>query len=990
MRSLDLQRRTRGRQLGRPWLLTVAAAVFGGLLIGGAATALAEAVTVPANGVSLQVHFGLKDRAETDWSGQLRLSRGSVVGIQVVPSQNGTAEGNTWKVRTRENRKRRRVSIHDPVPPKWLRPSLLVTLDAPADATVRFQTPQGEFSLRLSELRLGQPTEFLQGQVSVELVPLSVQLTSGPEDEDWPDATRAADGTVWVVYTAYRHAGPLDAQAIHRTRDFRSLKPTGNGDQVRLVSFDGRRWSEPLNVTKHGLDVWRPSVAVDGRGTVWVVWSQQVDGNWDLYARGFQPSSKAWTPVVRLTEAAGADLDAEAVVSPVDGRVWVVWRGWRNGSFDILLTQLTSDGRSTGERAAAASPANEWWPAAVFDSKGRLVVAYDTYRRGNYDVELVWDAAGQSPQTVDVAATPLFEARPSLVVDRQDRVWVAFEQGGQQWGKDTGMRWRGRRGEQLYWQRDVVVRQVERGRLAGQAAGTVPAPKIKREYPVAETKRISHPRLALDDSGRLWLLFRRHPNTSGGGESWVSFVTYHDGDRWVEPVPLANSANLLDNRPAVLSAGPNRLLVVHSSDGRTRGTRSAKDNNLFCSLVRAGGDGLTARPARSPNLVALPPAPEPVPAVHPNENQDVQRIRNYRITVGGKTYQPVRGEFHRHTELTSHRDMDGTLQDMFRYALDVAQMDWIGNGDHDNGYGVEYLWWLVQKRTDMYHHPPRFMPMFTYERSVSYPSGHRNAMFAVRGIRPLPRMPGGRAALFGTPEKGAPDIKTFYAYLKYFDGICASHTSGTGMGTDWRDNDPEVEPVVEIYQGLRHSYEHQGAPATASGPADAIGGYRPAGFVWNALMKGYRLGFESSSDHYSTHISYAIAWAEERSRQGILDAFKKRHCYAANDNIILDVRCGEHLMGDVFRLKGKPTLDIHVIGTDRIERLSIIRGVGNDKPRYVYDGKPQTREVRLSWTDADAVPGKVNYYYVRVEQVIPEGGYGALAWSSPLWIRVEP
>jgi len=25
-------------------------------------------------------------------------------------------------------------------------------------------------------------------------------------------------------------------------------------------------------------------------------------------------------------------------------------------------------------------------------------------------------------------------------------------------------------------------------------------------------------------------------------------------------------------------------------------------------------------------------------------------------------------------------------------------------------------------------------------------------------------------------------------------GICASHTSGTGMGTDWRDNDPEVEP----------------------------------------------------------------------------------------------------------------------------------------------------------------------------------------------------
>ena len=32
------------------------------------------------------------------------------------------------------------------------------------------------------------------------------------------------------------------------------------------------------------------------------------------------------------------------------------------------------------------------------------------------------------------------------------------------------------------------------------------------------------------------------------------------------------------------------------------------------------------------------------------------------------------------------------------------------------------------------------------------------------------------------------------------------------MGTDWRDNDPELEPVVEIYQGARNNYEHEGAP----------------------------------------------------------------------------------------------------------------------------------------------------------------------------------
>jgi len=205
----------------------------------------------------------------------------------------------------------------------------------------------------------------------------------------------------------------------------------------------------------------------------------------------------------------------------------------------------------------------------------------------------------------------------------------------------------------------------------------------------------------------------------------------------------------------------------------------------------------------------------------------------------------------------------------------------------------------------------------------------------------------------GTPEDGSPDIKTFYAYLKHFDGICASHTSGTNMGTDWRDNDPEVEPIVEIYQGLRHSYEHDGAPATAVGEQDALGGYRPAGFVWNALKQGHRPGFQSSSDHYSAHISYAVVWAEDASREANLDGFKRRHSYAANDNIILDVRCGEQMMGDIFSLREKPTLDITVIGTRPIERLSIIWGVGNETPEYVYDGEVGRSGVNLTGTDDD-------------------------------------
>ena len=95
----------------------------------------------------------------------------------------------------------------------------------------------------------------------------------------------------------------------------------------------------------------------------------------------------------------------------------------------------------------------------------------------------------------------------------------------------------------------------------------------------------------------------------------------------------------------------------------------------------------------------------------------------------------MRGEFHRHTELSQDGGGDGLLLDMWRYGLDAAALDWIGNGDHDNGAGREYSWWITQKTTDLFHVAGSFAPLFTYERSCSYPDGHRNVVFARRGIK---------------------------------------------------------------------------------------------------------------------------------------------------------------------------------------------------------------------------------------------------------------
>src|SRR5207302_5557841 len=193
------------------------------------------------------------------------------------------------------------------------------------------------------------------------------------------------------------------------------------------------------------------------------------------------------------------------------------------------------------------------------------------------------------------------------------------------------------------------------------------------------------------------------------------------------------------------------------------------------------------------------------------------------------------------------------------------------------------------------------VPMFCYERCVAYQGGDRNVPVRQGGIRPLPRLP-----ISAQDAPGAtPDTQMLYAYLKFFDGIVGSHTSATNMGTDWRDNDPRMEPIVEIYQGDRQNYERPDAPRAPTDD-DSIGGWRPKGFVNLALEKGYVLGFESSSDHISTRISYGNIYVKELTRQAVLDGLKQRHIYAATDNILADVRSGSHMMGDVFSTAALP------------------------------------------------------------------------------------
>jgi len=954
-----------------------------------------RSVAMPAQLTGVLITLGLKDQKPTDWKGTLTVSAGKLLALDVAQGNPKAAvKGATFNVRTIFLQMKPKKNVLQ-------KPVLRLTLDAPASARVRVTTQHGGFEFVLGDLPANSPQLFMGGQATVQREEAAFRITGGAPltlpsppggggrgkgegggdvENDYPALARAADGSLWLAYSAYHKGQPYVKERV-LAGNFDDLVPRNNGDQVRLKHFDGSTWGPALEVTGPGLDIWRPTVTV-AKGRVHVSWSQQVAGNWDVYHRVYMPrqgrDEGRWSDTLRVTTNPATDYQVTSVTD-ASGHVWLAWLAWDRGFFQVHARKLdvrAADSKVVllgNELVVTRTQANHWSPTLAADARGKVYVAYDGYDRDNYDVHVA-EIAGGSTQVIPVAASARFEARPSIACDRHDRLWIAYEEGDEQWGKDFAnqafrkIALQLNPGKGLYLKRTIQVKCLVDGK------GMQPAGDLQEAIAEQTPNNRSVPRLGLDSSGGLWLLYRHHPRPLGAGEVWNSFAVRYAGQQWSPPRRLAQSDNLMDNRP-VLAPWGQGILAVFSGDGRTK-QQDRKRNDLFAAfLLPSGADAAPGAPVlASPVLVAEGPPPQAqLKTVHPNEAADIARMRAYRLEYQGQKLRLLRGEFHRHTEYTAHRDGDGLLEDSWRYALDAGRLDWMGNADHDNGYHDEYSWWQIQKMADVMHNAPAFVALQSYERSVPYPNGHRNVILPRRGIRPLPR-----GVLAGTEENGSPDAKLLYRYLKHFGGMCSSHTSATDMGTDWRDNDPVYEPVVEVYQGHRHNYEHFGAPRSPTAQTQ-IGGYEPKGFIWNAFDKGYKLGFQASSDHISTHMSYGIVLTADISRQGIIDAFKRRHSYAATDNIILEFRCGRHMMGDIFEVALPPAFVIKIVGTAPVTRVSIVRD-----SKYLHMEEPNKKEVTLTFTDREAIRGKTSYYYVRLEQ-----SDGNLAWASPMWITYK-
>jgi hypothetical protein len=764
----------------------------------------------------------------------------------------------------------------------------------------------------------------------------AVTLGSPSHEDEFPAIGCDDGGNIWVSWVAF----------------------DGKADAVFAAKLKGQTNLPPVVLSEASGDHWRPAMCQDGKGRLWATWSRNNQGKWSIWGK-FLAAGK-WSEAIRLSRGEGNNFGQKLAVDKT-GTVWMTWQSTVDGNYEVLLAAITPDGPSEPLNVSR-NPASDWEPAIAAAKNGRVFLAWDSYRSGSYDILVAELKDGKLSEPMGIATSPAYEAHAALTVDHQDQLWIAWDKGGVRWGEDN------EDGRKLHSERSVEIRCLTQGKLAEPAEPL----SVALTGPLATFCEL--PELSVDGSGRLWLIVRHLTDltpkgTREGGRAhqdrgmWNPYVLCYDGNRWSQPQQLPDSNGRNDMRASLCLDRDGRTWVAWADDGRTKVKPPEPQNHNVHALPLAapGSEKVVLKtvPRGKPSPVLASQASTLRAAVHP------------RLTVGDKEFLLAYGDTHRHTDLSQcGMNRDGSLMDTYRYAMDVAKLDFLAISDHDQDILKHrsnraksplqhYGWWRSEKYCDLFHIEHKFIALYAYEhgRPFAGGGGHKNVLYVDRG-QPCYEQ--------NTPEE-------LFKALKGKNAVAIPHQLADGASAvDWSKWNPEFERVAEVFQA-RGSYEYKGALPQVRVSLD---GY----YYRDALEMGLHIGAIASSDHGMVHSAYAGVYCRELSRAGLMEGLRSRRTFGSMDRMVIEFRLGDRLLGEEVEINAAPAFKVRVQSPKPLRKVQIVKN-----GKKVHTVNPGDLTCRFDYEDRDVQAGQKAWYYVRCEQA--DDRYG---WSSPIWVEWKP
>jgi hypothetical protein len=202
---------------------------------------------------------------------------------------------------------------------------------------------------------------------------------------------------------------------------------TGNREVFYKACVDGVWDATPTNISGTSTASGRPSISVDDRGCLYVVWEEKTDGiHYDIVHRT-RGSAGGWSEMVNISESAGVDSRSASALPVTGPALCCVWTEGESVPYDIafyyeettgVAETEAGDGNLLRLRRNHPNPFSSTTTiryelpepgrvnATVYDACGRRVRTIVSERRAAGTHEIIWD--GKNDSGADLAAGVYF------------------------------------------------------------------------------------------------------------------------------------------------------------------------------------------------------------------------------------------------------------------------------------------------------------------------------------------------------------------------------------------------------------------------------------------------------------------------------------------------------------------------------------------------------------------------------------------------------
>ena len=457
--------------------------------------------------------------------------------------------------------------------------------------------------------------------------------------------------------------------------------------------------------------------------------------------------------------------------------------------------------------------------------------------------------------------------------------------------------------------------------------------------------RRRRPYIVPDERGGVWLMWeRKEPHD--GSTTKVSGILcgrrFADG-QWQDPVRLVEEP-YMDYFPAMRGVVDGAIIVAAQ-----KGVPDTEPGRGEVAVLSVEVDG--------------------APPLQPDSGFEKWRQINLaqrefflpadrRMAINGHTYELIFGDPHTHTTLST--DAEGDLVEMLSYARDKARLDFVAITDNDYIYGTrltDEAWRYTMALSQLWSEDGQFIAVPAYEWTLANDG---------------PVTPQHRSILFETYDQ---------SILRWYD-----HEEPMNALVSWIQTTDGIMNTQHAHFRLTDS-NREANMEVCCGWGDYI---NKSDCFHEHLNDGFKVGFVGTSDGHrrTPGLGGGLTglWVKEFTLAGIIEAFRKRRCYAtAGARIGLKFWVNDAFMGQILGGDGPYTARIAVQAPREVESVQVFAD---------GDVVATLTDLPASFDEEIADLPAASWYYAKVTM---PGGFpeypsniapaeGPWAWSSPVFV----